>query len=139
MTVTAGQKKGSAMKKAVVLFSISLAIVASAAPVAAQPAKEMPLIGYLNKSSKAVFLGEHFRQGLRDLGYVEGRNIKILFRNAEGRPERFPELIADLIRRKVDVIVTAGGPPLQAAMRATRTIPIVCTVSMHLLSDSSIC
>lgn len=79
-----------AMKKAVVLFAISLAIVATSAPVSAQSAKKMPLIGYLLKSSKSMFLAQHFRDGLRDLGYVEGRNIKIMFPNAKGRPERFP-------------------------------------------------
>lgn len=107
---------------------VALSILAAATPVRAQPAKKMPLIGYLLKSN-SMTLAEHFRQGLHDLGYVEGRNIKILFPSADGRPERFPKLVDDLIRQKVDVIVTAGGPPVRAAMRATRTIPIVVRVA----------
>jgi putative tryptophan/tyrosine transport system substrate-binding protein len=71
-------------------------------------------------------LQEAFRQGLRDLGYVEGRNVVIETRDAEGKPERLPALAAELIALKVDVIVTGGGtPPALAAKQATKTIPIV--------------
>ena len=66
-----------------------------------------------------------FREGLRDLGYVEGRNITIESRWAEGNYERLPGLAADLVRLKVNVIVTYGTPASEAAKRATRTIPIV--------------
>jgi putative ABC transport system substrate-binding protein len=68
---------------------------------------------------------ESFRQGLRELGYVEGKNIAIEWRSAEERLDRLPALAAELIRRKVDVIVTAGSTPTRAAKRATSTIPIV--------------
>ena len=66
-----------------------------------------------------------FRQGLRDLGYVEGQNIAFAFRSAEGRLDRLPELAAELVRRNVDIIVTWFTPPTQAAKQATRDIPIV--------------
>src|SRR5262249_36736539 len=66
-----------------------------------------------------------FRQGLRDLGYVEGQNIRFEFRSAEGQANRVPELAAELVRLKVDVIVTWFTPTTQAAKQATRQIPIV--------------
>src|SRR5437867_1740785 len=70
---------------------------------------------------------EAFRQGLRELGYVEGKNILIEYRAAEGKRERLPELITELVRLKVDVIVTAGPSPTRAAKEARVTIPIVMT------------
>src|SRR6266567_2879293 len=71
-------------------------------------------------------LREAFRQGLRDLGYVEGRNVVIEYRDAEGKPERLPALAAELVALKVDVIVSGGGTPTAlAAKQATKTIPIV--------------
>ncbi len=68
---------------------------------------------------------EAFRQGLRDLGYVEGQNIIIEWRWAEGRPERLPDLAAELVRLKLDAIVTAGTPAIQAARKASDWIPTV--------------
>src|SRR3989454_10160504 len=65
------------------------------------------------------------RKGLRDLGYVEGRNLVIEYRSADGRPERFPDLAAELVRLKVDLIVTRGTPAAKAAKQATGTIPEV--------------
>ena len=69
-----------------------------------------------------------FRDGLRDFGYVEGQNIRVEYRWAEGRYERFPDLIAELVRLKVDLIVVAGTPATLAAKRATNAIPIVMAV-----------
>jgi len=68
---------------------------------------------------------ESFRQGLRELGYVEGKNIIVEYRAAEGKFERLPDLAAELVRLKVDVIVTGGTPSIRAAQHATNTIPIV--------------
>src|SRR5499427_8610925 len=93
----------------------------------AQQATKVPRIGYLaGNMATAPHLPEAFRQGLRDLGYVEGRNVTIEYLDAEGKPERFPALAAELVALKVDVIVTAGGTrAAQVAKQATRTIPIV--------------
>jgi putative tryptophan/tyrosine transport system substrate-binding protein len=68
---------------------------------------------------------EVFRQGLRQLGYVEGKNILIEYRYAEGKLDRLPDLAAELVRLKVDLIVTASTPGVLAAKKATDTIPIV--------------
>jgi putative ABC transport system substrate-binding protein len=99
-------------------------------PLAARaqsPAK--PVIGFLGMASPTTFAArlEGFRLGLRDFGYVEGANITVLYRFAEGHYERLPELAADLVRSKVDLIVTHGTPGSLAAKRATTTIPIVIT------------
>jgi putative tryptophan/tyrosine transport system substrate-binding protein len=90
-----------------------------------------PRIGYLGNSSPSLEpdLVDAFRQGLREFGYAEGQNISIEYRWAEGRYERFPALVADLVRHKVDVIVTAGTPGTLAAKKATKTIPIVIAVA----------
>ena len=93
----------------------------------AQPAAKVPRIGFLGNSTAALEanLVGPFREGLRELGYVEGRNILIEYRWAEGKNERLPALIADLIALKVDVIVTAGTPAALAVKKATTSIPLV--------------
>jgi putative tryptophan/tyrosine transport system substrate-binding protein len=116
------------MKKAAVpsiLVAVVLLVVAVIAE-AQQPGK-IPRIGFLGNSTAALEenLVEPFRQGLRDLGYVEGRNILIEYRWAEGKYQRFPTLIAELIALKVDVIVTAGTPASLAVKKATTSIPLV--------------
>jgi ABC-type uncharacterized transport system substrate-binding protein len=101
---------------------------ALAAPLAseAQQAAEIARIGWLAVNLAAnPRLREAFLQGLRDLGYVEGRNVVIEDRSAEGKPERVPALAAELVALKVDVIVTSGTPQALAAKHATRTVPIV--------------
>jgi putative ABC transport system substrate-binding protein len=102
---------------------------ALARPLAAraQAAGQVPRIGFLGLASPTTFASrlEGFRQGLRDLGYVEGTNITVEYRWAEGRYERLPELAADLVRSKVDLIVTHATPGSLAAKHATTTIPIV--------------
>jgi len=96
---------------------------------AQQPAEKVPRIGYLSTSSRTIESKspamEAFRQGLQELGYVEGKNISIEYRYAEGKSERLPELAAELVRLQVDVIVAPGTPAVQAAKQATTTIPIV--------------
>ena len=100
-----------------------------AAPLTAdaQQAAKVPRIGFLGNSTAALEanLVGPFREGLRDLGYVEGQNILIEYRWAEGKNERFPALIAELIVLKVDVIVTAGTPAALAVKKATTSIPLV--------------
>ena len=112
----------------VLTFSLLLAPLAAEA----QPAGKVPRVGYLSPGS-ASDEGrqrrlEAFRQGLRELGYVEGQNIAIESRWAEGKYERYSALAADLVRLKVDVIVAVGGRATQDAQQATRTIPIVMSV-----------
>ncbi len=113
-------------------FSITLAVGGLFSPLAAeaqQPAK-IARIGYLAANMVAnPHFPEAFRQGLRDLGYVEGQNILIEYRSAEGQLERLPDLAAELVRLKVDVLVSEGTPPSLAAKQATRTIPIVFAAS----------
>ncbi len=100
--------------------------VESALSDAQQPAK-IPRIGYLGTNFPTTNPAriEAFRQGLRELGYVEGKNIVIEWRYAEGKADRLPGLAAELVRLKVDVIVTAGPAPTRPAKEATVTIPIV--------------
>jgi putative tryptophan/tyrosine transport system substrate-binding protein len=95
--------------------------------VRAQQAGKVPRIGFLGVGSPSTFAArlEGFRQGLRDFGYIEGATITIEYRWAEGRYERLPELAAELVRSKVDLIVTHSTPGSLAAKRATTTIPIV--------------
>ena len=98
-----------------------------AAPLAAeaqQPAR-VPRIGYLESGSPGTPLVEAFRQGLRDLGWIEGQNIAVEVRAAEGKYDRLPELAAELVRLKVDVIFASSTPAALAAKHATTTIPIV--------------
>ena len=99
-----------------------------AAPLAAEgkPAAKIARIGFLETNRAASpHTPEAFRQGLRDLGYVEGRNLVIEYRDAEGKPERFPALATELVALKVDVIVASSQLSALAAKQATRTLPIV--------------
>jgi ABC-type uncharacterized transport system substrate-binding protein len=93
----------------------------------AQQTRQIPRIGVLEARSPSdrpqVWL--EFRQGLRDLGYIEGKNIVLEFRYADGNNQRLPDLAADLVRLKVDVIVASDSFPASAASKATKTIPIV--------------
>jgi putative ABC transport system substrate-binding protein len=95
----------------------------------AQQPKKVPRIGYLSGTSASSdsARAEAIRAALRVLGYIEGQNIAIEYRYAEGKRERLPEVVAELVRLKVDIIVVAGaGPPdIRAAKNATKTIPIV--------------
>ncbi len=93
--------------------------------------KALPVIGYLNTASLGPFAPNvaAFRQGLSDAGWIEGQNVTIEYRSAEGRYDRLPSLAAELVDRKVDVIVGAGTPATVAAKSATSTIPIVFTSS----------
>jgi putative ABC transport system substrate-binding protein len=93
----------------------------------AQQLARIPRIGFLGNSTAALEenLVQPFRDGLRDLGYLEGQNILIEYRWAEGNYEQFPTLIAELIALKVDVFVTAGTPATLAVKKAATSIPLV--------------
>jgi putative tryptophan/tyrosine transport system substrate-binding protein len=112
------------------LFSILLvvAVVVVAAISQAQQPKKVPRIGYLSSSDLATesTRAEAIRLALRKLGYIDGQNIAIEYRYAEGKRDREPQLASELVRLKVDIIVVAGGGPvIRAAKNATKTIPIV--------------
>jgi ABC-type uncharacterized transport system substrate-binding protein len=107
----------------------ALSVVAATWPLAAgaQQRGKTWLIGVLETTSADLNIANFsaFLQGLRTFGYVEGKNLSIVYHSADGRDERFPELASDLVHRKVDVIVTRGTPAALAASDATTTIPIV--------------
>jgi putative ABC transport system substrate-binding protein len=115
------------MKKNVVGIALCAMLFALCRPVEAQQQAKVARIGYLTGTSVSVPSArvEVFRQGLRELGYVEGKNIVIEWRGAEGRSDRLPVLAGELVRLKVDVIVTTGSSATRAAKQATVTIPIV--------------
>jgi putative ABC transport system substrate-binding protein len=105
------------------------AMLVLASDVCAQPAQKVPRIGWLGMdTAMQAPRVDAFKQGLSDLGYVEGKTIVIESRSAEGRFDLLPALAAELVALKVDVIVTAAPPSVRAAQRATTTIPIVMSV-----------
>jgi putative ABC transport system substrate-binding protein len=115
--------------KTVVVLLIGF-IIASIHVAEAQQANKVPHIGFLivDSPSAALTRVEAFQRGLKDLGYVEGKNIIIEYRYAEAKADRLPQLASELIRRKIDVLITGGGNQVaSAAMKATQKIPIVMT------------
>ena len=114
------------MSNKILLTMLATAMLAFANPSEAQPQKKVPLLGYQNAGSSGE-RQEAFRQGLRELGYVEGQNIVVEWRFAEGKPDQVPRNAAELVRLKVDVIITGGSTDTRAAKGATSTIPIVMT------------
>ena len=109
------------------IFAIAFTLVFGGVEAWAQQPAKIPRIGFLSPTfpSTNPARREALRQGLRELGYVEGKNIVIEWRSAEGKRDRVPALAAELVRLKVDVIVTAGPGSTRAAKEATSTIPIV--------------
>jgi putative ABC transport system substrate-binding protein len=119
------------MSKRITVFALGALLFALSFPVQAQQPTKVPRIGRLNATDRVSPFEKNrsaaFRQGLGDLGYVEGKNIVIEWRNGDGRRDRLKEHASELVRLKVDVIVTAGGTSTRAAKEATVTIPIVMT------------
>ena len=112
------------------LSSVLIAVILLAVGVIAdaQQPKKVPRIGYLSNTGPAgeSNRSEAIRSALRERGYIEGQNIVTEYRYSEGKVDRYPELLAELVRLSVDIIVVAGGAPsIRAAMNATKTIPIV--------------
>ena len=103
----------------------------------AQPVAKVPRIGWLalNSPDVAPHQNAAFRQGLRERGWIEGQNIRIESRFADGYAERLPALVAELLRLEVDIIVAAGSAPTRAAKDATRLIPIVMASSANALGE----
>ncbi len=110
-------------------LTLALALLAAPLPVEAQQAAKIPRVGFLGATSGSDPRVEAFRQGLRDLGYVEGKNLIIEYRWAEGRYDRLPALAAELVGLPVDLLVCHGTPGTWAAKRATATTPIVMATS----------
>jgi putative ABC transport system substrate-binding protein len=117
------------MKTKITALTVCAMLLALCVPAQAQQPAKQPAIGYLvgNSLSSQTRRIEAFRQGLRALGYVEGENIAIDWQSADGKFDRLPALAAELVRRSVEIIVTAGPTPTRAAKNATSTIPIVMT------------
>jgi putative ABC transport system substrate-binding protein len=115
------------MKRRELISLLGGAAVAWPLAARAQQSATVPRVGFMGNSTAALEanLVGPFREGLRELGYHEGRNIVVEYRWAEGNYERFPALIADLLAAKVDVIVTAGTPAAIAVKKATMTVPLV--------------
>jgi putative ABC transport system substrate-binding protein len=115
------------MNKKITVLALCAALFSLYLPAEAQQPTKIPRIGYLGFGSPSTIPTriEAFRQGLRELGYVEGKNIFIEWRSAEGNADRLPSLAAELVRLKVDIIVTNGPYSTRAAKAATVTIPIV--------------
>jgi ABC-type uncharacterized transport system substrate-binding protein len=119
--------KGIPLALLFALVSLGAMLLALCLSAEAQQPKKVPRIGYLSATSPSVNPTriEAFRQGLRELGYVEGKNIIIEWRYAEGKLDRVRDLAADLVRLKVDVIITGGPTVTPAVKKATATIPVV--------------
>ena len=118
------------MRKTVIGFALSVMLSALCLPAEAQQPKEVPRIGYLTADSRSTredVRAEAFRQGLREFGYVEGKNIIIEWRSAEGKLDRLHAFATELVRLKVDVIVTGDPTATRPVKEATTTIPIVMT------------
>ena len=117
------------MHRGALVVALVLSSIAAPLAVDAQRPEKLYRIGMLERTSTAINAAnlEGFRQGLRELGYVEGKSFVIEYRSADGRDERFPSLAAELVRLKVDLILTRGTSAALAAKNATGTIPVVIT------------
>jgi len=116
------------MNTRIALWLLATVLLAATPPAQSQQPKKVPLIGYLSNSDPTTEAAraEAIRLALRERGYIEGQNITTDYRYAQGKVDRYPELVADLVRLKVDIIVVPGGViPIRAAKNATKTIPIV--------------
>jgi putative tryptophan/tyrosine transport system substrate-binding protein len=119
------------MRWSALAIIVAVGLTPASLGVEAQPKDKMHRLGFLGGSSPGAYapLVGAFRQGLRDLGYEDGKNLSFEYRWAEGKYERLPALAAELVGLKPDVIVTQGSPAAKAAKEATRTIPIVMAIS----------
>ena len=115
------------MKTKITVLTLCAMLLALCASAEAQQSKKVPRIGYLaaGDATSESARSEAIRLALRERGYIEGQSITIDYRYAEDNRDRFPQLAADLVRLKVDVILAGGNRGIQAARNATKTIPIV--------------
>jgi putative ABC transport system substrate-binding protein len=125
------------MKTMLTAFTaVILVLCATVEHAEAQQTAKIARVGFLAPQGRSLPLFDAFRQGLADLGYVEGRNVVIEPRFAEGRYERFPELFEDLVRLKVDVLAVTGAVTARAAQKAVTDIPIVFAVVVDPVADN---
>jgi ABC-type uncharacterized transport system substrate-binding protein len=129
-----GKKRGKLLKKKVIGLSLGALLFALSVSAQAQQAAKIPRIGFVSGRSTSTPANSDqsaaaFRQGMRELGYVEGKNISVEYRYAEGKLDRFTSIVAELVQRNVDVLVSPSLPAMRAAKQATRTIPIVMMVT----------
>ena len=129
----------AAMIKGLVVVA-ALLLLAAPPAADAQPAANVPRIGILglNSAENSQPTINAFRQGLRERGWIDGQNIVVDVRYADGRVDRLPALVVELLRLKVDIIVTTSSATTQAAMDATRTIPVVMAVSAGALGEGEV-
>src|SRR5262249_19674351 len=121
------ERAGKNMKRKITVLTLSALLLALCLSAEAQQPTKIPRIGFLGVTSPSVVADrtEGFRRGLREVGYVEGKNIIIEWRYADDKVDRLPALADELVRLNVDVIVTQGTPAAVAAQNATKTIPII--------------
>jgi putative ABC transport system substrate-binding protein len=118
------------MNHKLILFLLAASVLNCFHLAEAQQPRKVHRIGYLSSSDRDAARTEAIRLALREIGYIEGQNIAVEYRYGEGKIDRAPELAAEMVSRKVDIIVVAGGPVwVRAAKNATKTIPIVMTGS----------
>jgi putative ABC transport system substrate-binding protein len=126
--VKAMRREGEMNKRKLGSFALSVMLLALCASAEAQQPKKVARIGYVSGTGDSSNPGPYvaaLRQGLRDLGYIEGKNIVIKYRGAEGKLERIPVIVAEHVQLKVDVLVVLIPQAIRAAKQATKTIPIV--------------
>jgi putative ABC transport system substrate-binding protein len=128
--VSSKTRRRNPMRKKILRFALCAVLLTLNFPAEAQQPEKIPRVGFLSRTSAPTPTtpypsGDAFRQGLRDLGYIEGKNILIEYRYAEGSLARIPSLVAELMQLKVDVLVSATFQAIRAAKQATKTIPIV--------------
>ena len=131
-SVVGNRKSKIQNPKLVGIFAVIITFAMCGAVAEGQQPKKVPRIGYLSPldQTRESTRAQVIRLALRELGYIEGQNVAVEYRYADGKRDRFPDLAAELVRLKVDVIVAAGGEPLiRSAMNASKTIPIVMTGS----------
>ena len=120
------------MKNKITVLTLGAMLFALCFSAQAQQPKKIPRIGYVSVSGDAKNPGrfvEAFRQGLRDIGYIEGKSIAVEYRYPGSQPELVPGFVAELVQLKVDILVTSSTAALRAAKQATKTIPIVMVTS----------
>ena len=126
--MTAVRSKSSVVRSTLHCFTLGVLLFALCIAAEAQDPKRVPRIGFVTTEGDPKTPGpqlEGFRRGLRDLGYIEGKNILLELRSDEGKTEQIPTLVSELVKLKVDVLVLGAQPAIRAAKQATKTIPIV--------------